>query len=549
MIEEIQRRNAKLYGTSVIIFLAIAVILRLVGINWGMPYIYHPDERLLVARGVHFFSGDLNPHLFIYPSLQMYIIFIFNIIVYLFGHIAGTFSSVQDYTIMYQTNPAVFYITDRFVVVIFAILSIIVTFKLCQRLFGYKSALICLLFFSILPVHVLHSHYVTTDVPCILFILLSFYYSIKILDSNAWEYYILAGIFGGLAAGIKYNGGLIVMCIIFAHWIKTWLESDGDFKRRVFLVFKSTFVSKLIAAISVSILIYLVTSPYTILDFKTFLKDFIFQVSAQRRGHGLIFVGINNKFLHQLFVNLRHWGGPFIWLLMIAGVIRTLFKIDKYRLLILSWVFLYFMAMISSNDLFIRYTLLLVPFLIMLSADFTGTVIFGNTRLVNKIFVGSIFTFAILYMGTYSVIIAQTLSKPDVRTVAKEWFDTNSARGATIGIMTSPTGMKHRDDPPLDKNKYVIYRDRSLPALIEKSPEWLVISSYDYIDYMRLKDRYKFTKENYNTLLKLKDGQTGYKLAKQFDSSPKFFGHKFLGEFPIHDMMYNFPVILMYKKL
>ena len=52
------------------VVLAGALAIRLVGINWGLPYLSHPDEP--VNYGVfHAMVHDrtLNPHFFNYPSL------------------------------------------------------------------------------------------------------------------------------------------------------------------------------------------------------------------------------------------------------------------------------------------------------------------------------------------------------------------------------------------------------------------------------------------------------------------------------------------------
>src|SRR5262249_49500802 len=59
-----------------IVILALALIIRLVGIQFGLPYVYFTDEALLVNHAVAFGTGDLNPHFFGYPSLYMYVLFV-----------------------------------------------------------------------------------------------------------------------------------------------------------------------------------------------------------------------------------------------------------------------------------------------------------------------------------------------------------------------------------------------------------------------------------------------------------------------------------------
>lgn len=530
-----------------LLIIAIAAILRIIGIGWGMPYAYHPDERLLVARSIYFFSGDLNPHLFIYPSLQMYITFLANSVIFGIGHITGHYPSVQYFTSLYQSDPTIFYLVGRFVVVIFALLSIVVTYFLSRRVFGISVALISSFLLSILPVHILHSHYVTTDVPCILFVLLSFNYSLRILDEDQWQNYLMAGIFAGLAASIKYNGGTIALIIVFAHIIKVWQKNKIKPLLRSFIILKSILSKVIIISMTASILTYLLTSPYTIIDFQAFLKDFLFQVAVQRRGHGLIFLGIDNKILYPILTNFRFWGGVPIWLFMMASLVNFIIRINKYRLLFVAWIGLYYLALVSSNDLFIRYTLLLTPFMMILVADLINGLLRHKSRLARYVTM-PIFIIAILYMSIYALLVVKPLAQPDVRTTAKQWFEDNAQDSTVVGIMTSSTGMVNRDDPPIDENKYAVLKNKSLRALMESSPEWLIISSYDEVDFLRLGNQFDFTRDNYSSLMKLKTQQSGYSKVKEFNHLPRCCHHNFLGKFPIHDMMYSFPIITFYRK-
>ncbi|MDE0962559.1 MAG: hypothetical protein OSB73_05470 [Candidatus Latescibacteria bacterium] len=53
--------------------MALAVGLRL----WGTilaPVMRHPDEIFMVVFPLEFFSGDLNPHRFYYPTLHFYLL-------------------------------------------------------------------------------------------------------------------------------------------------------------------------------------------------------------------------------------------------------------------------------------------------------------------------------------------------------------------------------------------------------------------------------------------------------------------------------------------
>ena len=52
-----------------------ALVLRLLGLRYGLPAIYNPDEVAIMSRALAFAKGDLNPHNFLYPSLYFYVLF------------------------------------------------------------------------------------------------------------------------------------------------------------------------------------------------------------------------------------------------------------------------------------------------------------------------------------------------------------------------------------------------------------------------------------------------------------------------------------------
>ena len=76
----------------------------------------------------------------------------------------------------------------------------------------------------------------------------------------------------------------------------------------------------------------------------------------------------------------------------------------------------------------------------------------------------------------------------------------------------------------------------------------IILSYFDYISYLRLRDKYDFSRDNYYELSRLFNNQTNYRLVKEFDAIPRLFGKDLLGKFPIHDMMYTFGVIKIYRK-
>ena len=46
-----------------------------IGLRYGLPAVYNPDEVAIMSRALAFAKGDLNPHNFLYPSFYFYALF------------------------------------------------------------------------------------------------------------------------------------------------------------------------------------------------------------------------------------------------------------------------------------------------------------------------------------------------------------------------------------------------------------------------------------------------------------------------------------------
>ncbi len=65
----------KKWGAALAAILALAAVLRIRGISFGLPAIYNPDEIAIMSRALGLAGGDPNPHNFLYPTLYFYVLF------------------------------------------------------------------------------------------------------------------------------------------------------------------------------------------------------------------------------------------------------------------------------------------------------------------------------------------------------------------------------------------------------------------------------------------------------------------------------------------
>ena len=97
----------------IIIIIILGCILRIWGINFGLPLLFHQDEPIVVNHAVAYGSGDLNPHFFIIPPFCSYLLFISYGAYFLLGKIFGVFGGVNDFALKFFTDPSSFYLIAR----------------------------------------------------------------------------------------------------------------------------------------------------------------------------------------------------------------------------------------------------------------------------------------------------------------------------------------------------------------------------------------------------------------------------------------------------
>src|SRR5204863_8506260 len=64
---------SRLLPWSIIVLVAFG--LRVIGLRYGLPAVYNPDEVAIMSRALAFAKGGLNPHNFLYPTLYFYVLF------------------------------------------------------------------------------------------------------------------------------------------------------------------------------------------------------------------------------------------------------------------------------------------------------------------------------------------------------------------------------------------------------------------------------------------------------------------------------------------
>lgn len=181
---------------------------RFVGVAAGRPFVYHPDEGVVVKAAMRMTAtGDWNPHTFLYPSLLIDIVAGIATI----GHAiaAWPLATSQSWLFPAEALPEQFdaYLAGRVFVAVLGGATVLVTFAIGRRLGGRLAGLLAAAVVALAPVHIESSQTVTTDVPVTLFCALVLLFSIRAVDEpDRRRWWVIAAVCVGLAASTKWNG-------------------------------------------------------------------------------------------------------------------------------------------------------------------------------------------------------------------------------------------------------------------------------------------------------------------------------------------------------
>lgn len=192
----------------------LAVCLRGWGLNFGLPYVYHPDESTVIIKAQAMLkTGDLNPHFFNWPSLLIYLNALVHGLHFLLGKLLGIFQSTADIpspvmlgmAVGYMPMPSI-WLASRVLTMSLGVGAVILTFLNGRSLTGKVAVgFIAALLTAVSPTIVTNNRFIAPDTYALFFLMLAFYGAVQVYQTGQTRYYLLSGIAIGLAGAAKYN--------------------------------------------------------------------------------------------------------------------------------------------------------------------------------------------------------------------------------------------------------------------------------------------------------------------------------------------------------
>jgi hypothetical protein len=284
--------------------LIFGMLLRLWRIRGDLPYVFHLDEPTLVDNAVWMWQNrTLDPRFFHYPTGMIYllaalygILMLGGIAVGRFGGWSGALAWLSSHAyarppeggVLYfypVVGVSALYLIGRIVSVIASTATIALVYAIAVRGGGGRRlARVAAVLLAVSPLAVEHARYVTTDTTAMLLATACVLAGISARNGSTRDW-IVTGALAGLAAGFKYNAGLVLIVLpVLGYWCARGAGAQPAGGREA----RSLALRRIAIAAAAATIAFVLTTPYALLDAHTFLRDVAYETARVGAGAGAV---------------------------------------------------------------------------------------------------------------------------------------------------------------------------------------------------------------------------------------------------------------------
>lgn len=467
----------------------VACSLRIWQIDRWLPEFYEEATPVLQARA--FWGGerfDFNPHFFNYPALGFYAQFVVQAGVFVWLRATGQTASLDEFRLFLDQNLPAMVLLGRVVTALLDVGTVVLIFLLGRRIANNNTGLLAAVLLACNALHVRMSQYVLVDVPLTFFSLLTLLWTIDIIEKGQRYHFIKVGVALGLAASTKYTAGLLaVPVMVAAHW--------GAANR----VGRVCTYRRLGVTAAVSLVVFVLLNPYSLLDFDAFWADFSYEHEHMQVGH---FGHDPSRSTAALYAGNLAWSVGIVGVAGLWGVASCFRRRHVSSLLFYGWVVLYLVILSTWKMHGERYLMPAVPLVLLLGAR-------AVTAIEPKKFrTWAIAVFLMLYLLPQVYLLTdhyRSVSAIDTRQRVGDWVDANVARGSLIAIEHySYYPDRLADDLLLFRLPFDIMHPDHFSGLYAlgwyENFDYVLVSSFIYQRYLANPDRFAKQLEFYRQL-------------------------------------------------
>lgn len=455
--------------------LAAGLFLRLWGIHWGFPRVdLSPDELNVWNISAQLRWHDLDTRFYNYSGLTFYLNF---------------FAAQLLHGLGMALSPQTILLVNRLWSVLFGTLTIAIAYLAARDLFADARAGAWAAWgVALLPIHVWHSHFGTSDISLVFWITTVFWLAVRAYRKPCLGRFLLGGLAVGIAVGVKFNGLLAAIVLLAAAFL-AWQEKRIAGPGRAFLL--------LAAAGGAALLGFFLVSPYSLIHLETTVKAFFFESAHVKGGH----YGFDLSpagwpyypYVYQLFAAFPFSFGLPLYLATLAALAYFLRHWQKARAALgLSFVVLYLGIVASWKFVPTRYYLPALPILLIL-ASYGASRFFAAARGPWRAAAWTLGLAILAYTLAYDLSTVDRF-RHDTRLEAARWAAQELPAGSRIVLV----------DPIFDRG-YIVPADSPGPM-----PFAVPLASIMEKAYMPLFDRGRFNVQARDLNRVVSDWQNGW---------------------------------------
>ncbi len=410
--------------SPLVVILILALILRLWGINFGLPQAQIGDEWALVYATFYTGVNTLKPLRYQYGALIPYILLLEYGAYYIFGFLSGSFSSPNDLFVKFVNDPSELILLGRVTMAIVGVLTVWLTYFIGKTFYTKRIGFIAAFFLSVVFLAVKESHYLKEGNLAAFFSLGCFYFILKIVQKAKPRDYVAAGITLGLGIGAKFESLLMLPIFLLGHLLAN---------RRIAL-------KKLAYFFIGNIPFILLNFPMLFIDLNAYLALFQHEFSLTTTNYPLHLLG---RPIWWWFLNVhlpQGLGIPLFVASILGFIISFIMTKQNKNYLFIPLLPIVFLVTIDfwQQFHFARYALLTLPFYMLGAAvciDWMTSYIKNKQQ--QHLFV-CMALFALSWVSLIRVVKFNTLIlQPDTRHSSKEWIEENIPSGSTVLVETA----------------------------------------------------------------------------------------------------------------
>ena len=410
----------------------LALASRLWGITFGLPNeAARPDERHLIGYTLAMGGNHLNPAFFNYPSLYLYLLLGSYGAYFALGRLTGHFGSMSDLVAEYALSPSNLYLIDRVLVALLGTATVYLIFAIGERRISRRTGLFAAFFLSVAYLHVRESHFGTVDVPLTFWVTLATLIILRADSVRTPKLFALAGFTVGLAISTKYNAIALLVPLGLMHLRGSANPTEPPPSMARMTAFLLSF-----AAVGLG---FVVGTPYSLLDHRTFLANATFELVNKSRE--LPAIDLGRGWLYHLRFSLAHGLGIPLLVASLAGLATGLRQKPRVAILLAAFPLTWWVGVGMSHYVYLRYAVPMVPALCIFAAWALDAAA-GRLELrfrgrpgVRILATGALALGLAAWPAWHTFQWDRLIRRTDTRVVAADWIEHHVPSGANIGLV------------------------------------------------------------------------------------------------------------------